>query len=138
MFTITWFLCMIASVSIFVLGLRTISQEDKLLGPVREWLLSKKTVITMTGVANDQGSYTEKVTTQVPRFQEWWHKPLLTCVTCMPSLWGIIVVTIASQLFYDVQEVSMLKLIPSLIFICVSSSYITELFWSIKEKQKQY
>lgn len=126
---------MILSVSAFVLGLRAISQEDKILGWLREYLLSKKEVKTKVTMKFGEGIKDVPTITHVPRFQEWWYKPLLTCVTCMPSVWGIIVTTTGSLLFFDMAlhgALDWIKYAVSILFICISSSFITELMWSIK------
>jgi len=129
MFTIDWFLSMVALVSGFVLGLRTITQEDKIFGKAREILMAY----------TDYYDPVTKETERVYHYPDWFHKPLLTCVACMPSIWGLIVILVATNMFWQWNIVTVfdyLKLFTSIAFISVTSSFITETLWFIKKSNR--
>ena len=137
MFSLLWFTCMITSVSVFVLGLRAVTQEDKLFGFLRERALKTRDTKTPIQIVKEgQQPAIGYHIIKVPLVKEWIHKPLLTCVTCMPSVYGILITLAGTFLFFEPQFCNVwdiVKLVVSIMFICISASFITELFWSLKE-----
>lgn len=102
-------------ISIFCLGLRTVSDEDMVLFPFRKYFLDRY----------------EKF----DRYRINISKPIIICVTCMPSIWGTI---IWWGIFIATNEIFHWWTIPVYILSIVSSSFINSVGWATFELIRKY
>lgn len=55
---------------------------------------------------------------------EWWHKPILSCPICMPSLWGVIGIP-AYLIVGDITLFDYWQFLPAIVFaVVINNAYI--------------
>ena len=60
-------------------------------------------------------------------FIYYWSKPLITCITCMASFWGVVV-------FVGLNDVGFIKNIDFVFLNCVSASFLQTFIYRIYER----
>jgi hypothetical protein len=107
----------ITVISGFCLGLRTITDTDKIFYFVRKWFLKTKVC---------KGTLEHKFI--IP---EWISKPLILCVSCYSSFYGSLIFW--GIVFMFKQDLSYL-LFLQWVFVCVVCSFINGFLWSLYQK----
>ena len=95
---------------LFCLGWRMVTDEHQIFYFIRKYFYHK---------AHEQKGGENK----------YWifiGKPLVLCITCLASFWGTIV-------FVCINGISV-ELIPTLIFNCISASFIQTFIWTLYGK----
>lgn len=102
---------LIIGISLFCLGLREITDDvgGRIGYPVKQFLL--------------------KIGIPV-----WILKPIILCVTCMPSFWGSILYFSMIIVNYDVEIFYDLQVYVQWLIIIISCSFINTLLWGMRNK----
>mgnify|MGYP003644071137 CR=1 FL=1 len=99
-------LATLLSISIFCLGLREITDQGRILYPLREWVIEKSNLPMIIA------------------------KPILLCCPCLASFWGTLIFW---SLFLHSGSNLELWTFAQWIFACISCSFISGFFWAIRE-----
>ncbi len=117
---------------LFCLGWRIVTDKGQLLYFLKEWFDFNYTRLTNLQEMNQtEGSTSIHDEIRKRKRINYFAKPFILCITCMASIWGVIVFYFAHLVF--LQPFGQYWLLE-LTFNCIAASFIQTFIWELYEK----
>jgi len=125
-----YIIMIMACIIVFVLGLRTVTDDGKIFCFIREYFMRTKKRKVTHPCMNGKISVIE-----VKVIPEYISKPLILCAACMPSFWGTIIFWMMMCFYHE--QIEWIMIAPQWLFSCVGCSFFSFYIWHTYECLKK-